>query len=219
MKPTDLKYPFNWEERRPSLSNGVLFIPKYYDKHQEEWNHRPLFENAHPVFIEYCSGNGAWIIEKAQKNPGCNWIAVEQKFERVRKIWTKARNREMTNLLIICGEALTFTRHYLLDSCIEGIYVNFPDPWPKEKHAKNRLIQSGFVKELARVVKKEGTATLVTDDVTYCQQMISSFFPLWNSLIQEPYYSNEWSEYGESYFDALWRKKGRNIHYLHFVNI
>ncbi len=214
MKAAELKYPYSWEDRYPILEKGVLFIPKYYEAHTSF----SLFEEGRRVFVEYCSGNGAWILQKALENPDVLWIAVERRLDRVRKIWSKMHNQNISNLLIVCGDAVTFSEHYIPDHCIEGIYVNFPDPWPKKKHAKNRLFQSPFVKALARVVKREGSATLVTDDLPYCLQMIETMRVEWDSAFAEPYYVTEWPSYGDSYFDSLWRAKERTIHYLHFKN-
>jgi tRNA (guanine-N7-)-methyltransferase len=222
MKASDLKHPLPWEERRPVLQGRVLFVPKYFEKHHE-WQFAGFddptwFGNQNKVCVEYCSGNGTWIIDKALANPDVNWIAVEKKFERVRKIWVKAEKRALPNLIVICGAAETFTRFYLPKSSVDEVYINFPDPWPKLKHAKHRLIQAPFVQELARIVKNEGKVTLVTDDPPYCKQMIKTFqTPSWSSFFEEPYYAHEWSAYGTSYFDQLWRGKGRAIHYMHFV--
>src|ERR1700722_5861913 len=114
MKPKDLKCPFRWADRRPMIVQGVLFIPQYYDKHAEwtfpGWEDPSLFGKKGKIFVEYCSGNGAWIIEKARSNPHLQWIAVEIQFERARKIWSKTQNLQLTNLIVVCGEALTFTR-------------------------------------------------------------------------------------------------------------
>lgn len=225
MKPKDLKCPFTWEMRRPLLDGRVLFVPQYFDRHAEwifpGWEDPSLFGNKRGVSIEYCAGNGAWILEKALRNPLQNWVAVEKKFERVRKIWSKIQNHRLENLLVVCGEALTFTTFYIPANSVDEIYVNFPDPWPKQKHAKNRLLQSPFVQEIARIVKKEGTATLVTDDPTYSEQMAKVMLqtPAWKGVFPPPFYITDWLDYGHSYFDALWREKGRTIRYLQFKRL
>ncbi len=215
MKPKDLKKPFKWEDRRPLMHEGMLFVPEYYDKHHE-WVPQPLFAEEKPIAVEYCAGNGAWILEKALQHPEINWIAVDIRFDRARKIWSKMRNSNLSNLLVVCGEALTFSKHYLQDDTLQETYINFPDPWPKEKHAKHRLIQERFVKELARVLKKEGKVVLVTDHETYYEQMKAEVakVPSWKLSL----YTNDWPGYGTSYFDHLFRGKGCTIHYLQFEN-
>lgn len=168
--------------------------------------------------MEYCSGNGDWVVGKALQFPEWNWVAVEKRFDRVRKIWSKMHNQGVKNLLIVCGEAMTFSREYLPDSCVEEIFINFPDPWPKRGHAKHRLIQPSFSEECARVVKQKGNLTLVTDHPDYSSQMIEVMLqsPGWISRFPSPHYMTEWPGYGGSFFDTLWRAKGLTIHYHQF---
>ena len=208
MKPKDFKSPFRWDERRPHLQDNVLFVPAHYDGH-EMFGMPPL---KGPLAIEYCSGNGEWIIQKCLDEPNFTWIAVEKKFQRVAKIWSKSQNQQLKNLLIVCGEAQTFTKHYLKDNSIEKIFVNYPDPWPKERHAKHRLIQSSFASEMARIAKKQAIATFVTDDQPYATQMQNEMKAPWELLKADALDTS----YGTSFFDQLWRSKGRSIQLMEF---
>lgn len=228
MKPEDLKPPFRWNERTVVLKDRVLYVPSHFDRYHEfqmpTWSDPSLFDNNHPIHMEYCSGNGAWIADKAQKNPAFNWVAVERKFDRVQKIWSKLKNFNLTNLLIICGEAYTVTSHYFPDETLAQVYINFPDPWPKNRHVKHRLMRDDFLQLLNQKMIKKGVFTLVTDDINYSEESIKilnrnanfqSFYP-------SPYYSHEFvtgnsTEYGTSYFDSLWRSKGKKIRYHQYV--
>lgn len=215
MKPKDLKSPYKWEDRVPLLKEGVFYVPKYYHKHDAalfpSWD--KLFDNHHPVHIEYCSGNGEWIIHKAKAHPEINWVAIEMNFDRVRKIYSKRMNESIENLFIVSGEARTFSREYLSTESVQAAYINFPDPWPKDRHAKHRLVQSPFIEELVRVIVPQGTLTLVTDSTPYMEQMreVIQLVPAWSRLACP--YEND---YGNSYFERLWRSLGRSIHFLHY---
>jgi tRNA (guanine-N7-)-methyltransferase len=213
MKPKDLPYPYRWEERKPLLKEKVFYVPDYYFEHRKElFPHlHEYFGNDHPIHLEYCSGNGEWILERAQCNPDISWIAVEMWFERVRKIYSKMVNYGVDNLLIISGEGLTFSREYLPDACLDKVYVNFPDPWPKDRHAKHRIIQRPFVQELQRTLKKEGTVTLVTDNAPYKEQMEYEMHG-W------PKVGEGHENYGSSFFERLWRSHGLTIHHLCYAN-
>ena len=214
MKPKDLKNPFNWDQRKPAITDNVLFVPNHYTRHQE-FTFPPfqkIFNNSNPIHIEYCSGNGEWIIARAEQNPHINWVAVEKQFPRVRKIWSKSQNRQLKNLFIICGEALTFTQNYIQKPTFSAFYVNFPDPWPKTRHAKHRLICEPFATEIARCALPSSTATFVTDDYPYATQMLEvmTVHPNW----QNPTRTILGEGTGESFFDRLWRSKGRQIHQI-----
>ena len=220
MKPKNLKFPFRWAERAPLFSEGVLYVPKHYAEHEtypkEELNY--FISSFDSVAVEYCSGNGVWVAEKAKENPLILWIAVEKRFDRVQKIWAKKQNMDIGNLLIVCGDVTTFTRYYLPKDSVNKVFVNFPDPWPKEKHAKNRIFRQPFIEEISRVVCKGGEAVLVTDDEVYSLQMIAEMTQgnLWQPSFADPYYKTEWPGYGNSFFEELWRRQGKNIRYMKF---
>jgi tRNA (guanine-N7-)-methyltransferase len=217
MRPKNLKFPFTWDNRKPIVHEGVLIVPHYYTSHGEWKDELGLFSKE--VCIEFCSGNGDWVLEKAAQNPSQYWVAVEMQFERVQKIWSKMHNQKVSNLLIVSGKAQEFARYYLPDGCAREIYVNFPDPWPKERHAKHRLIQKEFVDELARIVRGGGKATYATDDPTYSAQMIAEMraSPKWSPDFNDPFYIKEWESYGDSWFKNLWAGKGRDFFYMQFT--
>lgn len=218
----DLKIPFTWQERRPALLERMFYVPNFYEEHfrwpRLSWSASEVFGNERPVHIEYCSGNGQWIGERAKQNPHVNWVAVEKLFERARKIWLKIHREEIPNLYVVFGEAVTFTRHYIEPNSVQAAYVNFPDPWPKLRHAKHRLVQVEFLKELQKGVVDQGTATFVTDDWPYAQQMLEeiSHCPAWKPLALPQRYATDWPNYGDSFFKDLWASKGRTIYYLPF---
>ena len=224
MKPKDLKNPLTWKERRPLIHDRILYVPEYYDRHHEwtfpGWDSLDVFGRIAPVEVEYCAGNGDWIIEKALKFPERNWVAVEIQFERVRKIWSKLHNFHLSNLFIVCGEALTFTQFYVPSLSVSATYINFPDPWPKERHAKNRLIQEPFAQEMARICLPGSITTIVSDHFDYtCQASAVMRSTLaWRPCFPDPYYVINLEGYGTSYFDNLWKKQGLIVHYLQFVN-
>ncbi len=218
MNQKELKYPHSFENRKPVLHDGVLFVPDFYVGHQN-FDMPPLsqiFNNSNPARIEYCSGNGEWIVQKAKENPNINWFAVEKKFRRVRKIWVKAHQMGLTNLVVVCGDANDFIRYYLKEGEIEGVYINFPDPWPKEKHAKYRLVQFDFVKEMHRTMKEGAEAIIVTDDADYSLQVIDEMRVHFTSLFPEPFYAEKGEEYGSSYFNRLFAERGKLIRMMQF---
>ncbi len=226
MKPSDLKAPFAWNARKVILEDRILYATTRCETYEEfkmpSWSAPELFGNDNPVRIEYCSGNGAWIAAKAQEFPDINWVGVEKKFERVRKIWSKIKNLQLPNLLAVCGEAYGATRRYFPSDSIACAYINFPDPWPKRRHAKNRLIRPVFVDEIARILAPGGSFTLVTDDPDYSKRMIveMSGSAKFTSQYPEPYFITEMAGYGNnSFFEELWRSQGKTIRYHQFCKV
>ncbi len=222
MKPEHLKSPFSWGERKVQIHDRVWYAPEY-SVHDGAfifpgWEHPDLFGNQNPVQVEYCSGNGAWIAARALAEPNSNWVAVERKFPRVQKIWSKIKNLNLNNLLVVCGEGHNITTRYFPSESVSSIYINFPDPWPKKRHAKHRLIQPAFVGEMRRALKPDALFTFVTDDEPYSQWTIEALHgdSGFNNCYPSPYYSIDYPEYGTSYFEQLWREKGKIIRYHQF---
>lgn len=92
--------------------------------------------------------------------------------------------------------------------------MNFPDPWPKRHHAKHRLIQPPFLEALARVACGKGY--FVTDDAPYAGQMVQVVKGSadWELAAEAPHYVHEWPGYGSSFFESLWKQKGKTLHYI-----
>lgn len=226
MKPKDLQPPFKWGDQYTTIQDKIFYTFEPFDKKPAEfqfpsWSHPDVFGNDQPVNIEYCSGNGQWIAKQAEKDLEVNWVAVEKRFVRIRKIWSKMKNLFLKNLFSICGEALSVTKQYIPSNSINEVYVNFPDPWPKKKHAKYRLIQLPFIEEIYRILKPEGTITLVTDDPDYSDQMIEvmTSHSGFRSCYPEPFFETHREDYGTSYFEDLWREKGKTIRYHLFRKV
>lgn len=222
MKPKDLKSVFGWDDRRVLIKERVWYFPDYYEDANfifPGWDSSQLFGNNKPIHVEYCSGNGTWIANKAKQYPNINWVAVEIQFKRVRKIWSKIQNEGLDNLIVVCGEGNRWTKTYVADNTISKAYVNFPDPWPKGRHAKHRIISPAFAAEIGRILVPGGQIMMVTDDAPYSDIMVDTFRDAqgFKPLHPEPYYTTEFNDYGSSYFDELWRDKGREIRYHQFL--
>ena len=221
MNPKDLHFFYKFAQKLPLIQDRVFCVPRFYQDHalfQMPLLSEEIFRNDHPIHIEFCSGNGEWIAKCAEENRNINWIAVERKFTRVRKIWSKMKNHGLENLFIVCGQAEDFCLHYLPEGSISGIYINFPDPWPKLRHAKHRLIQEPFIEMMARICKSGADCTIVTDDPPYAAYSIENMQSnlSFESVFPSPYFENKPGEYGSSYFNRLWEEMGKTIHYIKY---
>ncbi len=217
----ELIYPYlEGKPREPCLKERVFFIPSLTTAVIPSlWETGIFFEKDQPICIEYCSGNGQWITAQAERYPDLNWIAVERQFDRVRKIWSKVQTKRLKNLFIVCGEAFHFSEFYIPSSAISKVFINFPDPWPKKRHHKHRVIQPSFLTQLSRILKQEGSAMFVTDDRPYLDwtleavarhEELTPAFPF-------PFYQTTLNGYGTSTFEEMWREQGKEIFYFEFL--
>lgn len=219
MKPNCLKLPFEWDQRKPLLEDNVFYVPKQYSHEIDVSFVNSFFQKNQKICLEYCSGNGNWIADKAKNDPHINWIAVEIRFDRARKIWSKIKNGSLENLKVVCGEGQAFTKFYMPKNYVDEVFINFPDPWPKRRHERHRIINQNFLLELSRVLKKEGKVTFVTDDKEYLDATIKHFQKraAFTFINKNPYYLHDIPSYGSSFFETLWREKGKEIMYLQVI--
>ncbi|MGC8829148.1 MAG: tRNA (guanosine(46)-N7)-methyltransferase TrmB [Verrucomicrobiia bacterium] len=134
-----------------------------------------LFPFKKPLEVELGAGDGSFIVQYAKLNPEHNFIAVERLLGRARKVEKKALRAGLENLRVIRIEAGYFVQYLLPEKSVLKMHIYFPDPWPKPKHAKNRLIQPPFLEALKNVMTPGGKIYLRTDSKTYYEQMLEVF--------------------------------------------
>lgn len=137
----------------------------------ERLNLSELFPTNQPLEVELGAGDGSFLIAWANANPQHNFLAIERLLGRIRKIERKAKRAGLTNVRLMRIEASYFLDHLLPRQSVTALHVYFPDPWPKRKHRKNRLINDAFAETCVRVLAPGGTLYVRTDDTDYFEQM------------------------------------------------
>ena len=134
-----------------------------------------LFPRCQPLEVELGSGDASFLVEAAKQHPQRNFVGVERLLGRMRKLDRKGRRAGLTNLRGVRIECGYFLEWLLPRYAANALHVYFPDPWPKKKHRKNRLVNERFP-ELARAALiPGGVIYLRTDDEDYFAQMASVF--------------------------------------------
>src|SRR4051794_19889646 len=134
-----------------------------------------IFGLAQPLEVELGSGDGSFLVELAKSKPKQNFIGIERLLGRIRKMERKAKRAELTNLCGVRIESSYFLEYLLPAQSLTALHTYFPDPWPKRKHRRHRLINEWFP-SLARVALIPGGAVyLRTDDHDYFSQIRDVF--------------------------------------------
>ncbi|HUB66127.1 MAG TPA: hypothetical protein VL981_01425 [Candidatus Methylacidiphilales bacterium] len=128
---------------------------------------RALFGNDQPVELDLGAGDGGFALAYAQQHPGVNLLAVERLLGRVRKIEKRAVCARLANLRVLRLETGYTVRYLLPPGSVSIAYIFFPDPWPKRRHWPRRLLQAGFVHDLALALKPGGELRFTTDHAHY----------------------------------------------------
>jgi tRNA (guanine-N7-)-methyltransferase len=130
-----------------------------------------IFGNDHPVELEIGSGKGTFVLAIAQAKPQHNFIGIEYAKQYAEFAADRLRRHNTTNARIVHGEATWWIRCHIPDNSLYAIHIYFPDPWPKARHQKRRLIQLPFLKHVHRVLIPGGVLRLVTDHADYFSHM------------------------------------------------
>lgn len=134
-----------------------------------------LFPAEQPLEFEIGSGDGSFTLQYALARPGTNIVALERLLGRITKLDRKGHRAGLKNLRLLRAEAAYVLEYLLPPGTLDAIHVYFPDPWPKKRHHKNRLISEPFPPLAERLLKAEGVVYLRTDNVEYFEQMLEVF--------------------------------------------
>lgn len=130
------------------------------------------FGGSAPVTMEIGFGNGDHLLQQAAADSARNWLGVEVHRPGVGRVLAQAAALELRNLRVICHDAVEVLRDGLVPGALAGLVIQFPDPWPKKRHHKRRLIQPAFAALAASRLAPGGTLELATDWAEYAQQML-----------------------------------------------
>jgi tRNA (guanine-N7-)-methyltransferase len=134
-----------------------------------------LFPKARPLEVELGCGDASFLVDCAKQHPECNFIGVERLLGRLRKLDRKGRRAGLTNLRGVRIESAYFLEYLLPPHSVSAFHVYFPDPWPKKRHHKNRLINERFPKIARAALVPGGVVYLRTDNADYFVQMTEVF--------------------------------------------
>jgi tRNA (guanine-N7-)-methyltransferase len=133
---------------------------------------RDLFGNDHPVIMEIGFGNGEATWRMALAEPDNNFLGVEVHRPGVGHLLLKVEEHGLENVRIACEDAVELLHDRLPDGALSGMRIYFPDPWPKKRHHKRRIVQPGFVDLVAAKMRPGGILHLATDWAPYAEHML-----------------------------------------------
>jgi len=132
-----------------------------------------LFGNSNPVYLEIGFGNGESLAELAARHPQHNYLGIEVHRPGVGHLLLEIERRGLVNLCVCRHDAVEVLEQGLARASLAGVYLFFPDPWPKQRHHKRRIFQSRLVTSLARVIRPDGIFHAATDWEPYARQMLA----------------------------------------------
>jgi tRNA (guanine-N7-)-methyltransferase len=149
-----------------------------------------LFGNAHPVVLEIGFGMGETTAAIAAAHPHVNFLGVEMHLPGVGALLRRLDAQGLANVRVLRRDAVDVVERLLPRACLAGIHVYFPDPWPKKRHHKRRLLQPPFVHALAQRLAPGGYLHVATDWQPYAEEILAT-------LSAEPLLANSAAGYAQ----------------------
>jgi len=134
-----------------------------------------LFKNNNKCILDIGFGDGKLLISLAKKFPELNFIGLEVYESGIGNILKQISKENLENIKISCADAIVFLRNYVENNSLYGISLFFPDPWPKKKHYKRRIIDESFINLISEKIYRGGFAKVATDWSNYSDYILEMF--------------------------------------------
>lgn len=171
-----------------------------------------LFGNSNPVILEIGSGKGRFLISSAMERPGRNYIGVEKSLHYHRVIRERVARRGLTNVRLINHDAYLVMRDMLPDESIAEVHIYFPDPWPRKREQKRRIIRPEVLAEIRRILVPGGSGIYVTDHQSYYEAAAPVIASWFRSEARKPGPEDA----PRTNYEAKYRAEGREIYEVRF---
>ncbi len=164
--------------------------------------------------LEIGPGNGDFLLSLAAQNPNKKIAAIEVRKKRFQKILKRLEKAGIQNVFLLWGNAKTMVPRFFKEDSLEKIYILFPDPWPKRRHAFHRLLDIAFLTLLAGILKKRGELILATDSKDYAAWIQKNVEA--TASFKEVSFERDFSE---TFFEKVWKKEGKPILYFSYERV
>ena len=134
-----------------------------HDPEEQKGHWRDVFGNDHPIEIEVGMGKGKFIMDLAAARPDVNYLGIERYSSVLLRALQKRAERDLSNIFFLCIDAKEMA-DYFAPGEVSRIYLNFSDPWPKDRHAKRRLTSPVFMEVYDSILKPDGVIEFKTDN-------------------------------------------------------
>ncbi|MFL2099204.1 tRNA (guanosine(46)-N7)-methyltransferase TrmB [Desemzia sp. FAM 23989] len=193
----------NKPEAPEKIAGYPQFIPENPEELKGNWSSR--FDNNHPIHIEVGTGKGRFIYEMAKLHPEINYIGIELQVSVIVTALDKLIEAELPNLQLLHVNGGELTQYFEANE-IDRVYLNFSDPWPKNKHEKRRLTYKTFLAGYEEILVPNGEIHFKTDNQGLFEYSLASFSQygmilkqVWLDLHNSSFEGNVMTEYEEKF--------------------
>ena len=171
-----------------------------------------LFGNRNPVALEIGSGKGRFLIGAASDQPDRNFLGIEKSLHYHRLIGERVKKCGLQNVRIINHDAFLVMQKMIADGSVSEIHIYFPDPWPRKREQKRRIIRAEALAEMKRVLVEGGSGVYVTDHQEYFEIAAPLIASVFRSETRVPGADDP----PRTNYEAKYRQEGRPIYEVRF---
>ena len=174
--------------------------------------------HALPLVLEIGFGRGEFLLGLAEEARGRAFLGVEYSEKRVLKTARRLARTELRNVRLMRASAEQVICEILPVGSLASVWINFPDPWPKKRHHRRRLLQPGFVRELAQRLTAAGELHVATDHSAYAGFIaeVLAAEPLLENLVAPAPWLSEVTGRRSTAYELEWRAEGRPLHFFEY---
>jgi len=192
------------------------FMPAdYFRRHSAD----DIFGNDHPLEIDLGCGDGSFLIEMAQHYPERNFLGIERLLGRVRGVCKRIQELGLDNVMVLRLESQYTLEYLLAPASVSRLHLLCPDPWPKARHHKRRLVQQEFLHILQKTLSPNGEFLFKTDHLDYYEWVLEQVDEFNQRNSRSPFRRLNWPEEGEqghffypkTDFQRLWESEGKAV--------
>lgn len=180
-----------------------------------------IFGNENPLIFEIGCGVGDFAVQMAGLHPQCNYLALDYYNKGCLKTCKRADKAELDNLLVVRDEARSFMERCIARQSLRAVIINCPDPWPKIRHRKRRLVNPEFVGYLREFMLPDADLYFATDFVDYGLDVAEMMPDIagFQNVIAPDLYRHELEGYPLSKYMRKFMAEGKQIYYIHYRKI
>ena len=205
--------PNNPANRRRKLDLDDILLPNDFANEAGPVDFAALFGNTRPVELEIGSGKGTFLVHRAKARSEVNFLGIEWANQYCRLAADRMARWGLSNVRMLRADAAAFVLKRIPDNSLQRVHIYFPDPWPKTRHKKRRIIQPPFVQLIYRKLRIGGQLAVVTDHRDYARQMAWVIFGQ-RGLATVPFPRTHGAEAGEvvgTNFERKYIAQGRQF--------
>jgi tRNA (guanine-N7-)-methyltransferase len=169
---------------RPESFRGSSLIPQGRDSLTDRLDLEKIFGRNAPLHVDLGCGDGSFICALAQRMPAKNFLGIERLLGRIRSATRKAAS--LPNVRLLRMESSYAVRYLLPAESVETFYLLFPDPWPKRRHCRRRIVTGDFLCAISQALAENGRLLIATDHVDYFERITETARGNPNLAIIEP---------------------------------